>query len=78
MPRVVHAWRLHVRGELQTPGQMLFARRQDLSRLLEALPGVLADRLEKVETEPLRTLVFHHHERLVEQLFEQLQHLIYR
>ena len=76
VPRVMHAWRLHISGKQQTPGQMPFANRRDLARLFEAFPRVLTDRLEKVETQPLWTLVFNSHKRLVEQLLEQLQHPI--
>ena len=76
VPRVVHAWRLHIGGKLETPGQMPVADRHDLARFIQAFQRVLTDRLEKVETQPLWTLVFNSHKRLVEQLLEQLQHPI--
>src|SRR3982074_2284205 len=55
---------------------MPFARLHDLASLIQVLPGVLAARLQEVERHPLWPLVLHHHERLVEQLFEQLGHLV--
>src|SRR5216684_963043 len=60
-----------------TRRQMPFAHRHDLARFIEAFPRVLTDRLEKVETQPLWTLVFNSNERFVEQLLEELQHPIY-
>src|SRR5260370_42246212 len=55
---------------------MPFTRLHDFASLIQVLPGVLADRLQEVEAHPLWTLVLQHHERLVEQLSEQLRHLV--
>jgi hypothetical protein len=41
------------------------------------LPGILADRLEEMETEPFWSLVFHDHQRFVEQLLEQLKYVVF-
>src|SRR6266567_7161323 len=63
VPWMVHTWRLHIRGKLETPGLMPFADRHDLARLIEAFPRVLTNRLEKVEAQPLWTLVLDNYER---------------
>jgi len=58
VPRVVHSRWLDVRRNLETPGQMPFAGRVDLARLVEALPRVLADRLQEAEAHQHWALVF--------------------
>ena len=54
VPRVVHAWRLHIRRQLETPRQMPIADRRAFTCFFESLQRVLTDRLQKAKTGLLR------------------------
>src|SRR5262252_5019454 len=75
MQRMVHAWRLHILCELETPVKMPSTNVFYFAAIGEPFPGILADGLQKTEPNLLWSPVLDDHKRLVQQLLHQSEHL---